>query len=332
MADPPTDCEFEEKDFTGAGIAARPFHLGTTGNPHFDQKIKTLVEEWSCGRHNELVEELIVTALKLGHDDVSVGDMKLFNRTLKELRMANNAFRPYQHRRKISTYGSARTKPGQPEYEAAVAFSQKMSAAGFMTITGAGHGIMGAANEGAGRRESFGLNINLPFEQSANETIDGDNKLITFNYFFTRKLSFVKEADAVALFPGGFGTMDEGFELLTLIQTGKSTILPIVMIDAPGGKYWKTWKQFIEEHLLRLGLISPEDFFLFKVTDDIDEAVAEITHFYSNFHSYRYVKDKMVFRLRNIAALAAGISTSSAETPAAASIQRVNRDSYRRNL
>lgn len=290
--------EFEEKDFTGAGIAARPFHLGSTGNPDFDQKIKELVEEWRCGRHNEMVEEMLVTALQLGHDDIGVGDFKLINRTLKELRAANNVFRPYQHRRKISVYGSARTQPGKPEYEAAVAFAAKMRDQEFMTITGAGEGIMGAANKGAGRRDSFGLNISLPFEQGANETIDGDIKLITFNYFFTRKLTFVKESDAVALFPGGFGTMDEGFELLTLIQTGKSTIIPIVMVDAPGGTYWKTWKQFIEEHLLRLGLISPEDFFLFKVTDNVDEAVQEVTHFYSNFHSYRYVKDRLVFRLQ----------------------------------
>ncbi len=294
-----SEFDVEEKDFTGAGIAARPFHRGTTGNPEYDRRIEELVADWRCGRHNELVEELLVTALLLGHDDIGVGDMKMINRTLKEMRAANNVFRPYQHQRKVAVYGSARTAPGKPEYEAAVAFSEKMKEHEFMTITGAGEGIMGAANNGAGRRHSFGLNINLPFEQGANETVEGDIKLLTFNYFYTRKLTFVKESDAVALFPGGFGTMDEGFEVLTLIQTGKSTITPIVMVDAPGGTYWKTWKQFIEEHLMRLGLISETDLDLFMVTDDVDEAVEEICGFYRNFHSYRYVKDRMVFRLKH---------------------------------
>ena len=163
--------EFEEKDFTGAGIAAKPFHRGSTGNPEIDARISELVRDWRCGRHNELVEELLVTALQLGHDEISVGDMKLINRTLKELRGANNAFGPYQHRRKVTVYGSARTAPDKPDYLAAVAFAEKMREAGYMIITGAGDGIMGGANKGAGRRDSFGLNINLPFEQSANETI-----------------------------------------------------------------------------------------------------------------------------------------------------------------
>ena len=161
----------------------------------------------------------------------------------------------------------------------------------------AGDGIMGAAQEGAGRDYSFGLNINLPFEQGANPTIDGDHKLLNYNYFFTRKLAFVKESDAVAAFPGGFGTMDEVFETLTLMQTDKALVFPVTLIDAPGGTYWKTWFQFVKDHLLRLGLISPEDLDLFLVTDNIDKAVEEITHFYSNFHSYRYVRDKMVIRM-----------------------------------
>jgi hypothetical protein len=156
---------------------------------------------------------------------------------------------------------------------------------------------MGAAQKGAGRDNSFGLNIALPFEQSANETIHGDPKLIEFNYFFTRKLAFVKEAHAFALFPGGFGTMDEGFELLTLIQTGKSVVQPIVMIDAPGGTYWKTFDRFLREHFLRLGLISPEDFNLFHITDSVEDAIAEIERFFSVFHSYRQVGSELVIRL-----------------------------------
>ena len=165
-------------------------------------------------------------------------------------------FQPYDRERQVSVYGSARTEPGQPEYEAAKEFTDKMREHGFMTITGAGEGIMGAAQEGAGRESSFGLNIKLPFEQKANDTIIGDHKLMFFNYFFTRKLAFVKESDATALFPGGFGTMDEGFEVLTLMQTGKASIFPVVMVDAPGGSYWRTFEQFLREHLLRLKLIS----------------------------------------------------------------------------
>lgn len=167
-----------------------------------------------------------------------------------------------------------------------------------MTITGAGPGIMAAGNEGATAEHSFGLNITLPFEAAANEFIYGDPKLIDYNYFFTRKLAFVKEADAGVGMPGGFGTQDEILEALTLIQTGKAKLYPIVCLDAPGGTYWKAWKQFVEEHLLRLGLISESDFSLFKVTDDVEEAIREITGFYANFHSYRYVGERLVVRLQ----------------------------------
>jgi uncharacterized protein (TIGR00730 family) len=167
-----------------------------------------------------------------------------------------------------------------------------------MIITGAGDGIMGAAQGGAGRAASFGVNIRLPFEQEANPTIAGDPKLINFRYFFTRKVAFVKEAHAIALFPGGFGTHDEGFEALTLIQTGKSEILPVVFIDAPGGSYWVQWRRYLEDHLRARGLISPEDFALFRITDSVDEAVSEILHFYANYQSSRYVRDLLVIRLR----------------------------------
>ena len=166
-----------------------------------------------------------------------------------------------------------------------------------MTIGAGGDGIMGAAQKGAGREYSFGLNIRLPFEQKANETIHGDPKLINFNYFFTRKLNFVKETHAVALFPGGFGTMDEGFEVLTLMQTGKAQIIPVVFVDRPGGTYWKTWLRFLEDHLLRRGLISEDDFSLFKMCNSVDEAIAEIAQFYKNYHSYRWVGQKMVVRV-----------------------------------
>lgn len=290
-----------QRDFTGGGIFSLSSKRGSTGKEEFDRRVEQLVADWDGGENHELIEELIITALRIGSDDVCEADLKLFNRTLKELQATSYVFAPYDRERKVAIYGSARSQPGQPEYEAAKEFADKMREHGFMTITGAGEGIMGAAQEGAGRENSFGLNIKLPFEQSANDTIIGDHKLLTFNYFFTRKLAFVKESDATVLFPGGFGTMDECFEVLTLMQTGKASVFPVVMVDAPGGSYWKTFEQFIREHLFRLKLISEEDFNLFKITDSVDEAVAEVLHFYRVFHSYRYVRDKMVIRLnRNI--------------------------------
>ena len=288
----------DPRDFTGGGILGLSSLPGSTGQPEFDERIRSLVADWSCGKTAGLVHEMIVTALKMGRNSLGEGDMKLYSRALKEMRRSSIVFGPFEDERKLSIFGSARTKPSEPEFKAAVEFARRMRDAGFMTITGAGPGIMEAAQEGAGRDDSFGLNIKLPFEQSANPTIDGDEKLINFNYFFTRKLAFVKESDAIAAFPGGFGTMDELFEVLTLIQTGKAQVVPVVLIDAKGGTYWKTWYQFVKDHLHRLGLISDDDFHLFKVTDDLDEAVAEITGFYRNFHSYRYVGKRLVMRVQ----------------------------------
>ncbi|HSJ04453.1 MAG TPA: TIGR00730 family Rossman fold protein, partial [Verrucomicrobium sp.] len=230
---------------------------------------------------------------------------KMLHRALREMRHANKVFQPYRHVRKVSVFGSARTRPGMPAYGAAEDFSRLMVEEGYMVITGAGDGIMGAAQHGAGREQSFGLNIRLPFEQSANDTIVGDEKLVTFNYFFTRKLSFVKEADAVVLFPGGFGTLDEMFESITLIQTGKATILPVVLVDEPGGTYWSTFMAFVREHLHGHALISPSDLSLLHITDKAEEAVRVITTFYKVFHSYRHVKDRTVFRIKRKLTVAA---------------------------
>lgn len=289
----------DPRDFTGGGIFGLPRTHRSTGNKDFDERIEALVKDWACDSSNELIQELIVTALKMGKDCLPDGDLKLYNRALKEMRYASRVFGPYNDERKISIFGSARTKPDEAEFKAAEAFAKKMQESGFMSITGAGPGIMEAAQAGSGRNNSFGLNIRLPFEQSANPTIDGDEKLVNFNYFFTRKLAFVKESDAIAAFPGGFGTMDELFEVLTLIQTGKAQVVPIVLVDAEGGTYWKTWLQFVKDHLFRLGLISEEDFHLFKRTANLDEAVEEITSFYRNFHSYRYVGKSVVLRLQH---------------------------------
>jgi uncharacterized protein (TIGR00730 family) len=218
---------------------------------------------------------------------------------LRELRFAFKLFAPYAGVRKVTIFGSARTAPTRPEYQQAVDFGRKIVQAGFMVITGAGPGIMQAGHEGAGPENSFGANIRLPWEQSANPIIREDKKLVTFKYFFTRKLIFIRHSDALALFPGGFGTMDEGYEALTLMQTGKSQLMPLLLIDRPGGTYWKTWDKHVREHLLRDELISPEDLCLYQITDDTDEAVRIITRFYRNFHSTRFVRDLFVIRLKH---------------------------------
>jgi uncharacterized protein (TIGR00730 family) len=243
------------------------------------------------------LREILTTVVRLMRDNASTGDLKIINTALKEMRNAFKVFAPYRHIRKVSAFGSARTKETSRAYAQAKEFATRICQEGFMVLTGAGGGIMRACQEGSGRERSFGVNIRLPWEQGANEFIDRDPKLITFKYFFTRKLMFIKEADAIVLFPGGFGTHDEGFESLTLVQTGKSRPLPIVFLDAPRATYWKTWKRYVDDHLLRPGLISAEDMSLFKVTDDIDEAIAEIRGFYRVYHSSRYVGDRLVVRL-----------------------------------
>lgn len=285
-------------DFTGGVISnvACSF-VGSTGERGLDKKIIELVDEMGGVSDKCLLVEMITTAVRMARGNTEVSDFKIANRTLREMRESNEVFHPYRNIRKVSLFGSARTKPDEPEYVAGVEFSRRMKEEGFMTITGAGPGIMAAGNEGATRDYSFGLNITLPFEASANPFIKGDPKLIDYDFFFTRKLAFVKEAHAAVGMPGGVGTMDEVFEALTLIQTGKVTVYPIICLDAKGGTYWKAWNQFVVEHLSRLKLISDTDFHLFTVTDDIDEAVGEIVQFYKVFHSYRYVGDQLVVRM-----------------------------------
>ena len=259
--------------------------------------IRELVAHAGCENSCELVEQLVMTSLKMAWDRITVADLKLYNRSLNEFRYAARTFAPYRGVKKVCVFGSARTAPTEPEFLASAEFARKMVEHGYMIITGGGDGIMGAAQKGAGAEKSFGLNIRLPFEQRANEVIHGDPKLINFNYFFTRKLNFVKEAHAIALFPGGFGTMDEGFEVLTLMQTGKARIFPLVLVDKPGGTYWSTWVAFLQDHLLRQGLISPDDFNLFRVAPNVDAAVEEILKFYANYRSYRWVGNRMVVRM-----------------------------------
>ncbi len=286
------------QDFTAGNTAPPSSQSATCGVPALDTRIRQLVADFGCEKSCELIEDMIATALRMGRDQTTMADLKLFSRSLKELRYAASVFAPYRDTRKVVVFGSARTAATEPESVAAEEFARRMHEEhGFMTITGGGEGIMGAAQRGAGRENSFGLNIRLPFEQQANETIHGDPKLINFNYFFTRKLNFLKETDAVALFPGGFGTMDEGFEVLTLMQTGKARIIPVVCVDKPGGRYWETWFRFLRHDLLELGLISEDDFHLFKMTHSVDDAIAEIARFYRTYHSSRWVGQRLVMRL-----------------------------------
>jgi uncharacterized protein (TIGR00730 family) len=244
-----------------------------------------------------LVATIKEYADKLASDGTTRGDLKILSRTLRELRYAFKVFAPYRHRRKVTVFGSARTQPDAPAYKQAVAFGAAMAALDWMVITGASDGIMEAGHVGAGNQHSMGLNIMLPFEQNANRVIAGDPKLVHMKYFFTRKLMFVKECDAIVCLPGGFGTLDEALEALTLLQTGKHDMMPVVLLDAPGGDYWKGLQQFILEHLVGKGMISPQDLDLYKITDSCDEAVAELKRFYTVYHSMRYVKKNLVVRL-----------------------------------
>ncbi|MFO0964901.1 MAG: TIGR00730 family Rossman fold protein [Gemmataceae bacterium] len=244
------------------------------------------------------VQQIKETADKLLRDHANRGDVKLLSTALRELRYCFKVFAGYRDRRKVTVFGSARLPLEHPSCVQAIEFGKRMAQAGFMVITGAAAGIMEAGHVGAGREHSIGINILLPFEQSANTVIHGDNKLMHLKYFFTRKLLFVKESDAIALFPGGFGTLDEGFEVLTLVQTGKSHLFPILFVENPGENYWEQAVDFFRDVLLKRGLISPADMHLFRLTKSVDEAVAEIVQFYRVYHSMRYVRGDLVLRLQ----------------------------------
>ena len=270
----------------------------STGHPGLDAKLEELVKEY-CGEHErEYVQQLAVSAFKLGREKAKRIDLKIANSALKEMRYAFNVFTPYRRVRKVTVFGSARTEPGHPNYERAAELGRKMSNAGWMVVTGAGSGIMGAAHEGAGRKMSFGVNIRLPFEQQANPVIRGDRKLMTFRYFFTRKLFFLKESSAIVLFPGGFGTMDETFEVLTLLQTGKQVPIPVVMVDSPETGYFRELVRFIQGQMVQQGLISAADESLFRVAETVEKACDEVLTFYRLYHSSRYVGEHLIIRVR----------------------------------
>lgn len=244
-----------------------------------------------------MLREILVNALKFKRDELEILDLKVINRAMAEFRYAASVFKPYRGIRKVSIFGSARTPEDDPSYDLAVRFSRALVQHSYMVITGAAEGIMKAGNVGAGADKSFGANITLAAEQAPNSVIIDDPKLITFRYFFTRKLFFVMEADAVALFPGGFGTHDEGLETLTLLQTGRTPPMPILLMDLPNEDYWETWDQFVRKQMLKRGLISQADLDLYRIVHSPEDAVAWVDHFYSTYHSMRFVRDTLVLRL-----------------------------------
>lgn len=264
-------------------------------NGELDQLIEQLMDKAGV-HHPDMIREMIIGALKSGQENNYLADQKLMRTTMKEMRYTNKVFAPYRQRKKVTVFGSARTAPGEPIYQTCVDFCRMLVEHGYMVITGGGGGIMQAGNEGAGAENSFAVNIHLPFEQDTNPVMNQDKKVITYRYFFNRKVAFLKEAHAVALFPGGFGTLDEAMEIMTLIQTGKNPPIPLVMIDDADG-YWEDWLAFIRDSLFKRGLISGDDFSLFSITRDPAEAVQLIDEFYRTYHSMRFVRERLVIRL-----------------------------------
>ena len=265
-------------------------------HPH-DSELDVIEHPLELSQHEELIQEIKETADRLAADHATRGDLKILSRALRELRYAFKVFTPYRRDRKVTVFGSARTQPDDPIWKQAEAYGRRMAEEGWMVVTGAGGGVMEAAHRGSGRDMAMGLNIMLPFEQEANPVIRGDSKLVSLKYFFTRKLLFVKEVHAVVSCPGGFGTQDEAFETLTLVQTGKRDLMPLVFLDRPDGTYWRSWLEFVRTELLGQGMISPSDMSLFLVTDDVEEAVEEVLKFYSVYNSMRFIRDRLILRL-----------------------------------
>jgi len=268
-------------------------------NGQVDKIIARLIELAGHIRRPKIVREMILASIKAGQEDEGRVDLKLMNTSLKEMRYTAKVFRNYRKIKKVAAFGSARTRPSEPIYKMARRLGKKLAESGYMVITGGGPGIMQAVNEGAGPDRSFGVNIQLPFEQKPNSVINGNSKVILYKYFFNRKVAFLKESDAVVFFPGGFGTLDEAMETLTLVQTGKRNPLPIILLDEPGGSYWQNWIRFVKEELLAKGYIGGSDLKLFEILDAVDKVVERINRFYHRYHSLRYVGDQLLIRLNS---------------------------------
>lgn len=266
---------------------------------HQTEELTQFLQQLPSHKHNKWIMRALGVLMRVAQEDIDRLDWKILTSAIEDMEKGFQAFYPYRHTRKVTIFGSARIPRVSSEYRLAVEFAHRIAQAGFMVLTGGGGGIMQAGNEGAGREHSFGLNIQLPFEQTSNHFIADDPKLINFKYFFTRKLFFLRESDAVALFPGGFGTQDEAFETLTLCQTGKYGPAPLVLIDEPEGDYWQTWNEQVQNNLLKRGLISPEDTNLYTVTNNLDAACNTIRYFYRVYHSSRYVGKQYVMRLND---------------------------------
>jgi hypothetical protein len=268
-------------------------------NGPVDEVIEKLIDMVGGIHRPRIVREMILASMKAGQEDDGGIDLKLMNTSLKEMRYTAKIFRDYRHIKKVTVFGSARTHPSQSIYKQARLIGQKLSESRYMVITGAGPGIMQAANEGAGLENSFGVNIQLPFEQKTNSILDGDPKIISYKYFFNRKVTFLKESDAVIIFPGGFGTLDEAMETLTLVQTGKRNPLPLILFDEPNGDYWLNWIRFVKKELLANSYISKSDLKLFEIVDAVDDAVERINRFYRRYHSLRNVGNQLSIRLQS---------------------------------
>ncbi len=284
-----------------------------------------MVSELGVSENVRLAESLVSEAMGLIGDHPDTLDLKIATAALTEMRAAYRVFAPYRHERKVSIFGSARTRPDDPLYAQARDLAALLAARGWMTVTGAGPGIMQAGMEGAGRERSIGVSIRLPFESGANDIIAGDDKHVSMKYFFTRKLMLIKESQAFVCLPGGFGTLDETFELLTLVQTGKSLPVPIVLLDADGDPYWEQVDEFVRDQLIARGLVSPDDTGLYTITNSCDEACKVIEHFYSNYHSIRFVGKRLVIRVHrgpNDEQLAA-LNERAAHLLASGSIERI---------
>ena len=272
----------------------------TTGDRAVDHRLVEVLDAVGADRDRDQLFEVLVSGVRLAADHADRLDLKIANAALKEMRAAYNVFAPYREVPKVTIFGSARTRPEDPLYSQTTELARSMADRSWMVVTGAGPGLMTAGMEGAGRENAIGVLIRLPFESGANEVIAGDEKLIEMKYFFTRKLMLMKESEAFVALPGGFGTLDETFELLTLVQTGKAVPVPIVLLDTPSGCYWDSFRRFLDDAVLANGMIDPEDRCLYRITDSVDEAVAEIEGFYRNYHSLRWVGTRMVIRLRAV--------------------------------
>jgi uncharacterized protein (TIGR00730 family) len=268
-----------------------------TGHKEIDSSISKLAKLCSPAETEDLLREILTTTVKLGKESGDRADLKLVNDALKELRYSFKIFSPYRSVKKVIIFGSARSKKSSAEYKMAELFAQKITKKGYMIVTGGGSGVMEGGNKGAAAGKEFGLNIRLPFEQNPNPYIDEKDKIINFKYFFTRKLAFVKETDATVLFPGGYGTLDECFEMLTLIQTGKSKPRPIILMEPKGSTYWAGWKNFVNKQLAKNEFIDKDDHKLFRVAKTAEEAIGYIEDFYKVYHSVRYVSGLTVIRL-----------------------------------